>query len=1064
MTRKRIGLLVLVGSLLLLLVVPLSHAITNSYFEDFTTTAKKDGDFTDAWWDTATGKLKLRSFNSSLVGYYITSENALGIDVDGDYAYVAAGSEGLIVFDITTNTPGPGYIGAYDTPGSAWGVKADGDLVYVADLNTGLMVIDVTDPSTPTLYGSYDTPGWARDVVLDGKYAYVADGTDGGIQVIDVSDPSTPVGMGSYNTPGEAISVDVKGHYAYIADRGSGLVVVDIANKSWPILADFYDTTGDCWGVAVSGDYAFTGNALQGIRVFDISNPLDIGYVTTITPAGSHRRLSVQGDYLYAAAYGQLYTIDINDPSLPVVVGSYTSMYIATTAVVDGEHAYVADGSGGLRVLDVNESFPPFRIAERASTGSCEAVHAEGDLLYMVQSSGATPFKVFDIRFPDGPTEIGSCDVGGYDLFVAGDLAYTADGSSGLQIVDISDPVNPVAIGNYNTSDNATGVAVHGNYAYVAENFAGLRVIDVSDPMNPSVVGTYNTPDRATDVVVKGNLAYVADGSSGLQIIDISTPSSPTLVGSYDTPGFAVELAVAGNLVLVADSDDGLAVIKVLNPSVPQHLAQMSTPAWAVSVVISGNYAFVGTGASVQRVDIQNPSFPTPVDDAPVDDYARGLCVFGDYIFVADADDGLKTFRAFHHKFTNANSARSYPVNDTDDTIVRARLTTTEIEIIDWELSSDGGGHFESADPGEWVRFSSPGASLAWRSTLFPKGMGTPYCSELTLDWLYEFPAIEYVEDVPDDEGGTVKLKFAPSGYDFADETEHPIDEYIVWRRVLETSTGIETSSAKENPAFFAEMPPGTWEEQITITASNAAGHISYLNTAVDLGAPGAAPSVFVVSAHTAEPSTWWVSPPESAYSVDNIAPAAPTNFSVTYNTPKGNHLHFSRSVSPDVHYHAVYRGETEDFSIDGLTPVTKRGGTNWDDPILEGWRYHYKITAVDIAGNESDAVMPGTVSGIDTPVNPEHFALHANTPNPFNPSTVIHYDVPAGGGHVTIKVYDVTGRFVRSLVAEHRPAGTHEIEWDGNDGSGVMTSSGVYFCRLEARGIVQTRRMVLLK
>jgi hypothetical protein len=505
-----------------------------------------------------------------------------------------------------------------------------------------------------------------------------------------------------------------------------------------------------------------------------------------------------------------------------------------------------------------------------------------------------------------------------------------------------------------------------------------------------------------------------------------------------------------------------------------------------VSVAIEGDFAFVGGGAAVYRIDISDKSEPSLLDGGRVGAYGRDVCVFGNYLFVADDDAGIKTYRAFHHKFVSSNRARSLSINDTDDTIVRARLTTSQIEIINWEMTADGGGDFDRAVPGEWVRFSTPGDILEWRSRHFPRGMGNPLCSELTVDWLFEFPAIEYVEDVPDDEGGSVKLKFAPSGYDFADETEHPIEEYIVWRRALETSTGIKPVSGTESTtsivdgnrgirfsgdlvledpdAFLAEMPPGVWEEQWTITAAQAAGYVFYANTAVDSGVAGAEPSVFVVSAHTSEPSTWWVSPPESAYSVDNLAPAPPTNFSVTYNTPKGNHLHYSQSASSDVHYHAVYRGETADFPIDGLEPVSLRGGANWDDPIPEGWRYHYKVTAVDIAGNESEAVMPGTVSGIDPPVIPERFALRPNVPNPFNPSTAIGYDVPASGGHVTIRIYDVSGRIVTTLLDENRPPGRHTIEWDGRGSGGVRLSSGVYFYRLEAGGGVETRRMVMLK
>ena len=84
--------------------------------------------------------------------------------------------------------------------------------------------------------------------------------------------------------------------------------------------------------------------------------------------------------------------------------------------------------------------------------------------------------------------------------------------------------------------------------------------------------------------------------------------------------------------------------------------------------------------------------------------------------------------------------------------------------------------------------------------------------------------------------------------------------------------------------------------------------------------------------------------------------------------------------------------------------------------------------------------------------------------PNPFNPTTSISYDVPAGGAQVTLRVYDATGGLVRPLVEEERPAGTHAVTWDGRNATGTPVSSGVYFYRMVSGSFSESRRMVLLK
>ncbi len=81
----------------------------------------------------------------------------------------------------------------------------------------------------------------------------------------------------------------------------------------------------------------------------------------------------------------------------------------------------------------------------------------------------------------------------------------------------------PRIFGSVDTPGIAVGVAVSGDVAYVADFDSGLQVIDVSDPGNPVILGSVDTTDRARGVAVSGAVAYVADELSGLQVIDVSS-------------------------------------------------------------------------------------------------------------------------------------------------------------------------------------------------------------------------------------------------------------------------------------------------------------------------------------------------------------------------------------------------------------------------------------------------------------------------------------------------------------------------------------------------------------
>jgi len=95
----------------------------------------------------------------------------------------------------------------------------------------------------------------------------------------------------------------------------------------------------------------------------------------------------------------------------------------------------------------------------------------------------------------------------------------------------------------------------------------------------------------------------------------------------------------------------------------------------------------------------------------------------------------------------------------------------------------------------------------------------------------------------------------------------------------------------------------------------------------------------------------------------------------------------------------------------------------------------------------------------------PRHFSLEQNYPNPFNPSTKIKYSIPFVETHrdasllVTLKVYDVLGNEIETLVNEEKPAGNYEITWNA-----VNLPSGVYFYQLKAGDFIKTKKMILLK
>jgi len=152
-------------------------------------------------------------------------------------------------------------------------------------------------------------------------------------------------------------------------------------------------------------------------------------------------------------------------------------------------------------------------------------------------------------------------------------------------------------------------------------------------------------------------------------------------------------------------------------------------------------------------------------------------------------------------------------------------------------------------------------------------------------------------------------------------------------------------------------------------------------------------------------------------------------------------------------------------FSAD-LTEATK-----FDSAAID-----LKIQTRDAAGNTTEwllepAFVVGNfvlVTGIDNPAGPaiglpREFALYHNYPNPFNPSTTITFDLPRSE-NVQLRIFNLLGQVVNTLVDGPLKAGSHQINWDARDRSGISVASGIYFYRIEAGNFVATRKMLLMQ
>jgi len=139
---------------------------------------------------------------------------------------------------------------------------------------------------------------------------------------------------------------------------------------------------------------------------------------------------------------------------------------------------------------------------------------------------------------------------------------------------------------------------------------------------------------------------------------------------------------------------------------------------------------------------------------------------------------------------------------------------------------------------------------------------------------------------------------------------------------------------------------------------------------------------------------------------------------------------------------------------LDGTWTLTVRDGGAGGTGQFNWWALY------DITDCECDV----DVTGAPDALVPTRFALAQNSPNPFNPATTIAFDVPVDAGTVTLAIFDVSGRRVRTLEQGSLAAGRYTRTWEGRDDSGRRVSSGLYFYKLTGNGFTETKKMVIVQ
>ncbi len=684
--------------------------------------------------------------------------------------------------------------------------------------------------------------------------------------------------------------------------------------------------------------------------------------------------------------------------------------------------------------------------------GDCDAFYSVNDLLFY---SNGGHLNIADVSEPSAPSVLSQYAFSDNieAVAVTGNYAYVAGGE--FVILDITDTSNPVLAGSCDPEVTPTNVFISGDYAYMAAGNDGIIVISISDPANPQVVGSYSSGERIHEVIVQNNRAYFAD-SNGLTVLDISNPSTPVKSGEClyvqsqeDINNIGPSsVAVAGNYAYYQYF--GVRVVDITDPDNPVQIAVVRDD--IEDFFIANNKMYLNSGHKFISVNIDNPFSPLIETEynKPVYEGGGGEIFIEDNLAYITENSGLKIF----------------DISNPSD-IDELYLIEHENEVKGVYVSGNY-AYLASAYNGLVILDISDVSNPVKLGALENSGTDYSFGIEVSGDYAYLFNTNTYMKIInisdPEnpflagtyDAGNDYTRKGIVSGdYIF---TQDYGSTYFRIFNVSDPSNIVEINSYATGVSWtfcrngdYAYI--GGHEEGIIILNVSNVNNITHVRT---VDTPGSARGMYIKGSYG-----YLADFAEGLRIYDITDPENP----VELGSCKTNDNAYNVVVNED--YAFVSDFQSGVCVID----VSDPGNPVKIDSISTGYRTREIFLSNDFVfaaaeGNGLIIIENKIVKTTEVDqdfIDLKGFSLHGNYPNPFNPETWIRFEIPAVSD-VKVKIYNIKGQLIRSLVTKNFPAGSHSLKWNGKNDRGQKVGSGVYIYRVQAGKFTRTKKMTLIK
>ncbi len=290
------------------------------------------------------------------------------------------------------------------------------------------------------------------------------------------------------------------------------------------------------------------------------------------------------------------------------------------------------------------------RLSEILQTGYYQEIEIEGNRLYATSYYG---FEVIDISDPENPVVIGRAPSleNSEEIAVKDGYVYLTDWIRGVYCYDARDPENISKIWTFPENPPDLNlfedVKVHENRLYVCAWNRGVEIFDIEDPSSPRHLGTYPTCQLPCAITFKDSLAIIGDYvREGFLVVDLRDVGRFIAHGSGSASGRVDDILAAGDLLFTSTSN-GYAIHGIRNTPRPSRLRMIRSDKWIHCVNVKDNFIFVSeSGGALKIMDITEPTQPQEVfaDDTTFYNWGNVHFIDEDRALIAGYYDGLALY------------------------------------------------------------------------------------------------------------------------------------------------------------------------------------------------------------------------------------------------------------------------------------------------------------------------------------------------------------------------------------------------------------------------------------